>query len=381
MDRMKRFIDISVPVQTCNLQCGYCYIAQNDLFLQALPYFHYDAKTIRRALSKERLGGICHLNLCGGGETLLPPQMTEIVEELLAEGHYVAIVTNGTVTKRFDEICSFDAEYLERVLFKFSLHYLELKRLGLFDVFWSNVDKVRKAGCSISVEVMPCDELIPYIDEIKKMCMQKVGAMPHVTVARNERDLRLPILTEHSIDEYQKIWGTFDSALFDFKMSTFYKRRQEFCYAGSWSATLNLGTGILRQCYCGKAIQNIFENVDKPIKWQPVGNNCNEPHCHNAHVWLTLGDIPSLDTPSYALMRDRVGITGEHWLQARMRAFLSEKLETENCILSKEEEERQNKRMRRGLRMRMLLLTAGRKLRKKLPKSLRVKLSNRFRKF
>lgn len=97
MEKIKRFIDIAVPVQTCNLRCPYCYIAQEDKFLAALPYFMYDAKTMGKALSKERLGGVCHFNLCGGGETLLPPQMTEILYELLAQGHYLAVVTNGTV--------------------------------------------------------------------------------------------------------------------------------------------------------------------------------------------------------------------------------------------------------------------------------------------
>ena len=381
MDRMKRFIDISVPVQTCNFRCEYCYIAQNNLFLQALPYFHYDAKTIRRALSKERLGGVCHLNLCGGGETLLPPQMTEIVKELLSEGHYIAIVTNGTITKRFVEMCGFDNEYRERLLFKFSFHYLELKRLGLFDVFWDNVERVRRAGCSISIEVMPCDELIPYIDDIKQMCIQKVGALPHVTVARNERDKNLPILTGLSRDEYEKTWGTFESDLFHFKLSTFYKKRAEFCYAGSWSATLNLGTGLLRQCYCGKVIQNIFENVDRPIKWQPIGSNCDEPHCHNSHVWLTLGDIPSLETPVYALMRDRVDGNGNHWLQPRMRDFLSCKLGDENQPFSEDEERRFSRKTRCGFSLRMKMLSIARKVRKHFPKRLAVRISNHYKRY
>ena len=132
MDKIKRFIDIAVPVQTCNLRCPYCYIAQEDKFLAALPYFMYDAKTMGKALSKERLGGVCHFNLCGGGETLLPPQMTDILYELLAQGHYLAVVTNGTVTKRFEEICDFPEEFRKRLLFKFSFHYTELRRLNKF---------------------------------------------------------------------------------------------------------------------------------------------------------------------------------------------------------------------------------------------------------
>ena len=56
---------------------------------------------MRKALSKERLGGICLINFCGGGETLLPPEIVKYIRVLLEEGHYIMIVTNATVSKRF----------------------------------------------------------------------------------------------------------------------------------------------------------------------------------------------------------------------------------------------------------------------------------------
>ena len=83
------------------------------------------------ALQRKTWGGV-PFNLCGGGETLLPPQMTDILYELLAQGHYLAVVTNGTVTKRFEEICDFPEEFRKRLLFKFSFHYTELRRLNKF---------------------------------------------------------------------------------------------------------------------------------------------------------------------------------------------------------------------------------------------------------
>ncbi|KWW35847.1 MAG: radical SAM domain-containing protein [bacterium F083] len=345
MKKMKRFIDVAIPVQTCNLRCKYCYIAQTNKFLEALPYFMYDAKTIGKALSKERLGGICHLNLCGGGETLLPPQMTEIISELLKQGHYIAIVTNGTITKRFEELCQLPEEYRKRLLFKFSFHYLELERLGWFEKFWNNVHMVQKAGCSFSVELTPNDETIPYIEDIKKMCLKEVKALCHITVARNEQDPKLPILTEHTKEEYYKIWDTFDSELFRFKMTTFNVKRKEFCYAGLWTGVLNLGTGILRQCYCGKIIQNIFKDTDKPIKWNAIGCHCTEPHCHNSHVWLTLGNIPEIETPTYALMRNRVCTDGTEWLNKEMKSFLSSKLEDSNNKYTPSEKKKINIKM------------------------------------
>ena len=381
MEKIKRFIDVAVPVQTCNLRCPYCYIAQENKFLSALPYFMYDAKTIGKALSEKRLGGVCHLNLCGGGETLLPPEMTDILYELLAQGHYIAVVTNGTVTKRFQEICKFPDDFKRRLLFKFSFHYTELKRTNQFEKFWNNVHMMRDSGCSFSVELTPNDATIPYINDIKEMCMKEVGAYCHITVARKETDAKLPILTDLSRDEYQKVWGSFNSDLFKFKMSTFNVKRKEFCYAGQWTATLNLGTGILRQCYCGKFIQNIFKDIDKPIKWQAIGNHCTEPHCHNSHVWLTLGDIPVLKTPTYASMRNRVCDDGSEWLQPEMKEFLSGKLADNNHVFTAQEEKKANRKMAVDGAVNSVMLGTFRWTRQHMPKKWRVKLAKKLKKY
>ena len=137
MDKMKRFIDIYVPVEACTLRCHYCYITHHRLFANKLPKFKYDVDTFRKALSKERLGGTCLLNFCGGGETLLPPEMPRYIKAVLEEGHYVMVVTNATIDKAFDEIASFPKELLSRLFFKFSYHYLSISsgrnvtRLGL----------------------------------------------------------------------------------------------------------------------------------------------------------------------------------------------------------------------------------------------------------
>ena len=153
MDKIKRFVDIAVPVQTCNLRCPYCYIAQEDKFLAALPYFMYDAKTMGKALSVKSVWVVYAISIfvVAVKAFQLPPQMTDILYELLAQGHYLAVVTNGTVTKRFEEICNFPEEFRKRLLFKFSFHYTELLRLNKFDVFWDNVHRMKNAGCSFSV--------------------------------------------------------------------------------------------------------------------------------------------------------------------------------------------------------------------------------------
>ena len=327
---MKRFIDCVIPFRTCNLRCHYCYITHTKSWSQKLPVFPYDAAHIGRAFRAERLGGVSLINFCGEGETLLPPEMTGIIRAILDQGHYVMVVTNGTVSKRFDEITSWPADCLGRLLVKFSFHYLELKKRGWLDLFFENVRKIRKAGASFSVELTPSDEMIPYIDEAIALCKAQVGAVCHVTVARDERRPDLAILTAHSRDEYQKIWNQFDSELFRFKLSVFGEKRREFCYAGLWSGTLDLVTGELRQCYRSAKIQNIYENVDSPIQFSPVGCHCQEPHCYNAHVFMTLGLIPSVHTPNYAEMRNRISADGTEWLTSGMKEFVSRRLADAN---------------------------------------------------
>lgn len=333
MDKIKRFIDIQVPVTSCTLRCHYCYITHHRLFSSKLPVFRYNAEFIGKALSTERLGGICHINMCGGGETLLPPEMTDITRAILEQGHYVMIVTNGTVTKRFEEMVQFPPELLKRLGFKFSFHYLELKARNLLESFFSNIERVRNAGCSFSLELTPSDELIPYIDEVKAICMEKVGALCHVTVARNEQHPEYPLLTQYSREEYKKIWGTFESDLFDFKISVFGEKRKEFCYNGAWGGLLDIGTGLLKACDHTLLRQNIFSDLQKPINFKAVGC-CNLAHCHNAHAWLTLGMIPSLSTPSYSQMRNRTDKDGRDWLTPEMKAFLDQKLEDMNVPYS-----------------------------------------------
>jgi hypothetical protein len=285
---------------------------------------------MRKALSVERLGGKCLFNLCAGGETLLSESLIFVIRELLDEGHYVMVVTNGLLTSRFDRILELPASLVKHIIFKFSFHYLELKRINKFNVFFGNIRKIRNAGCSCTVELTPNDETIEYIDDIKTICMKELGALCHVTIARDDRDKRIPVLSKYSFSEFKKIWGTFNSDLFDFKTTIFYKKRKEFCYAGIWSCYLNLVTGELRQCYSEKFLQNVYIDIEKPIKFLPVGQDCKIAHCFNGHAFLSLGVIPELDTPTYSELRNRYPAGNEEWVREDVKMFLSSKLKDSN---------------------------------------------------
>ena len=120
MDKIKRYIDIYIPTETCNLRCHYCYIAQLKKFNSKIAKFSHSPEEMRKALSKKRLGGVCLINFCAGGETLFSAEVLPVVRELLLEGHYVMIVSNGTISKRFDEIAELPEDLRSHLFIKFS---------------------------------------------------------------------------------------------------------------------------------------------------------------------------------------------------------------------------------------------------------------------
>lgn len=329
MDKIKKFIDCYVPTERCNLKCHYCYLSHLEGFKHKGVRIDKNPKFIRKALSKERLGGICMFNFCAGGETLLYREIIDVVKEILEEGHYVMIVTNGTLSNRFDEFANFSKDLLGRLFFKFSFHFLEFKRLNMIDTFFENVKKIEDYGASYTVEITPNDELIPYIEEIKKISIEKMNTLPHITVARKENG-NIPLLTKLSKEEYIKTWSVFDSELFNFKMKIFGEKRKEFCYAGYWSFVLNIASGDIKQCYRGLTFQNIYDDINEPIKTFPVGNCCTEPHCFNGHAFLSFGDIPDLDTPTFLALRNRKPEGRREWVIGPMNDFMKNKLIDEN---------------------------------------------------
>lgn len=329
---IKKFITCAVPVNICNFHCQYCYLRNYKKREKTIDDFIFPPEKLVQYLSIERLGGVCYFNFCGDGETLLHPQIIPLVSLLLQEGHFCDIITNGTMTKKFDFLINtLSAKQREKLLIKFSFHWRELIRTGLLDEFANNIRKCKKAGISYSIEITPEDALIPHIDVIMKYSIDTFGALPHITVARDESDPELSFLTKLSKDEYVKTWGRFNSELFNFKIKHFGIKRTEFCYAGQWSIYVNLKTGIYRQCYDGRVLGNITD--DGSLHLCPVGR-CASPHCYNCHAFLTLGTIPKLEAPSYTMMRDRISTNGEHWINEKGRIFFSAKLKDSNVLIS-----------------------------------------------
>lgn len=329
MPKIKRLINCTMPVSACNFKCSYCYVPKLGARKNLIPPFEYDLEFIGKAFSKKRLGGTCLFNICAIGETMLPKEIVGIIEILLKQGHYLEVVTNGTLTSKFEEVAKLDPKLLKRLEFKFSFHYLELLKHGLLDTFFNNVDLIKKQGCSFTVELMPHDELVPYIEDIKKVCLERVGALCQLTVGRNE-NVNMRILSNMSKLAYEKIWSVFDSPMFKFKLSTFNVKRKEYCYAGDWLLNVNLYTGEAQQCYCSEFKQNIYKDINKKIVFVPIGNKCSLPHCFNSHAMLTLGMIPEIKGPTYADIRNRECLDHSEWLQPVFKKFISGRFEDNN---------------------------------------------------
>ncbi|BDD00013.1 radical SAM protein [Persicobacter psychrovividus] len=321
---MKRFFECTVPITKCNVKCSYCYIIQEGRRNGKIDGFLYSADHIANALTKERLGGTCYFSLCGNGETLIPKEIIPIAHKLLENGHFVNITTNGTLTNKFEEIINnFSKDYLERLHFSFSFHFTELKKKDLVGVFLKNVALVKASGCSFLVQINLTDEYIECWDEIKHICLDNFGALPHVALTRDESFKEFKIMSDLSFPEYVRKGKEMNSPLFDFTVDNFNQKRTEFCYAGEWSAKLNIGTGDMMGCYGMGKRQNIYKSLNEPIKFEAIGCNCVLEYCVNSSHFMSLGVIPSKETPTYGSLRNRK-IAG--WQSEKMCQFLSEKL-------------------------------------------------------
>lgn len=336
MEKVKRFIECLIPVTACNMKCSYCYVMQESRREDNVPKLNYSLETISRATTRERFGGTCFFNICGAGETLIPSYTVDLVEVLLNNGHYVNLTTNGTLTKRFDEMLQrFSAEQFGRIQFAFSYHYLELIRLKKLDEFFANVSKVFEAGASVVVQMNLCDDYLPILDEAVSICRERTGAAPQFAATRREEGYpvnRVVYDTELSDAEYAEVGRSFDSRLFDYTVDNFnVRRRGQFCYAGDWSFILNLCTGVMRRCYASCLSQNIFDHPERPIRLLAIGKHCNSPYCFNSSHYLTQGNIPEVDSPTYVEIRNRPEAKcmvegADGWYQEPFKTALSGRL-------------------------------------------------------
>lgn len=289
-EAIKYFINVRVHTRGCNLKCDYCYLPQfnhkNDGEANTL---RYPLQNVLQAFSKERLGGKCHIQIIGDGETLLPLDIEDIIQGLIREGHRVSVTTNGTITQKIKRIVEWSIEESKQsdISFVLSLHYLELQRLGFLDAFADTVEFLREKGIGFHVNLTMGGSYVPVIDDIMEYCESKLRVKPDenlfVDVARNEgKDGEIEVITgRYSKEEYYNAVKRFNSQGFEREWREFGQRINGFCYAGSWAFMLDLTTGLCTQCLGKNDINkfNFFESIDKKLALEPVGYRCKEPFC------------------------------------------------------------------------------------------------------
>lgn len=323
---MKRYINLAVRSSICNFRCSYCYLNQKSTwFRNTQIHYLYSPEHVKKALSAERLGGYCMFNVCADGETLLADKIIDYVKVILENGHYVEFVSNMVVTKILDKLLMLEDDLLKRIEFKCSFHFLELKEKGLLEVFANNIKKANKRGCSFTIELIPDDSYIPYIEEIKDFSMKHFGALPHLSIPRNDKKGH-KLLSSLSFNDFVNKWSDFNSDFFAFKVKIYRKRIRNYCYAGRASLYIDLATGYTQQCYTDSGYSfNIFENIDLPIPFCSIGK-CNDCYCYNGHLFLSIGCTEKYKNIRYGNLRNRRCIDGSNWIQPEMLEFMNEKV-------------------------------------------------------
>lgn len=338
MDKIKKILLFRIPVSICNFRCHYCYIGQRPVHFQGIhPEMRLDPEEFGKAFSYSRMGGTCYGNFCADGETLLTKDLDLYVKSFCEQGHYAEVVTNLSIPQALNRFLEWDKNLLKHLEFKCSFHYLWLKEHDLLETFANNVNMIWEAGASANIEITPSDELVPYIDEVKAFSMKHFGALPHVTIARDDRTDNIDYLTELPMQEYDSAWSQFDSEFWRFKKRIFGVKQKDVCYAGAWSYYIDMVTGDTTPCYCGNVFFNFYDktNGDYPPPQEIPIVKCPLPHCYNGHALLTLGLIPNKYNTCYGDIRNREKINGTHWLQPELQSFFNTKVEESNRIYSR----------------------------------------------
>lgn len=298
MEKIKRYIHAIQGGTVCNLKCEYCYVPKINKGCPPTPIkFTYPVEHILKALSKERLGGPAFINYVGSGETFLSDKTVAIIAGLLQEGHVVSVVSNCTISKEIEKLCALPSASKDRLMVSASLHYVELKRLNLLDTYFDNLNKLKKSGISFLMTLTVGESYVPYLQEIRDICLEKVNILPFASIALDPENgwKRCAFYNEDIQKQIYDLFSYCEASAENDKMSS--EPRKEFCYAGDWSFALNLENGYISKCFYGSSIDNIFEDLERKINFEAIGK-CPSECCVCGGLLLGAGVIPELAFPS-----------------------------------------------------------------------------------
>lgn len=339
MMKIQKYINVDLSGCGCNLKCSYCYLRQRDYCFDVDHELKYSIDTIKKACSIERIGGVALFAIVGDGETLMPDYIIDLIFAIIDEGHYVTVLTNGTISKKIQDIVNrLEVENKkDKFCFQFSLHYFELVKANLLDKFFDNIHYTQEHGISFVVKTVLGEEFnAENAKEFIELTKEKIGGVPQVSIARNDSSMEKNICTNLTDEEYFAMGDLFESELFELDKSELQVRREEFCYAGLWVFFVNFTTGICTECLGNRDNSfNFFENLDKPLTLYPVGRRCKMKYCQccNFQAW---GLIPERTVPTNKDIYDR---EGTKWLTDSFIEVFSTKLFETNKVFSEKEKE------------------------------------------
>lgn len=317
--------------QACNLRCDYCYVTQRrELGKKVNPFIHLP-EYVAASLSKERLGGTSLITVCCDGEPLISDDIVQFIKLVLQNKNYVYLISNGTVTKSINDLCTLPRDELNRLFIRFSFHYTELKKRNLLETFFGNIVKLYNAGVSISLLLVGSDEYIPYLDEINELSIKYLGALPHIDMVRDEKkgqDKHLMIDSKLSVDEYLKFWEKYESVFFKVKEDSRILHKGGICTAGKNIVHMDMISGDISRCPWGEYVDNAYEDISREIHFWDHGKECQMEYCGCSSMFFGFGVREDYyDFPTAYELWNRTTADGKNWIHDEAKAFLSQKFD------------------------------------------------------
>ena len=297
----------------CNMECSYCYVDFTDPKLKHNSSFPHSIDFILRALSPKRLGSYAFFSMCSDGETMLKPGIIELTYGLLEEGHYVGLITNGTVTEKVKQLIAFPELLRKRLLVQNSMHFDELKKKKSFEVYFNNINALRRSGISVNATMPGSDEDVKNIPEIKELFMKNIAFLPMISPIRGEKreeQKGFPLGSKYSWDEYMDVWKNFKSPSIESRRHTL-NHIEEKCYAGMNCGYINLQTGDLLTCVPGRKLGNIYKDIMGEFPLLKEGSyTCPYEFCSHNGFFLSGREINGAVLPTLYEFHNRYDING-----------------------------------------------------------------------
>lgn len=228
----------------CNLDCEYCFGKITD------PNVKVNSIDIEKLMTTlDKSGKIFRISFTGGEPTMIPNFIEAV--RAITEKHYVSLNTNLITKSLLGIIGNVDPKKILHI--HASLHYDELVKKNLFDIFINNFKLLQKSGCNIYAEVVAYPPLKNRFSELESV-MKKV-----------EIDFEYaPFYGKFGDKLYPESYTESELRLYNFSNEAIncYSQKGELCNAG-YNAAVVFSNGNVYPCHQIKEkIGNIYEEIN-----------------------------------------------------------------------------------------------------------------------